>query len=74
MADENRTGFPDAKEPPGEYKHLFWAVLVEFGEPLPTPLVNIEIDEAGVIGCETRWLKFPARVVIPTAEEIAKFT
>jgi hypothetical protein len=53
-----------------EYESSEWWVLIELGEPLPMPLVAIDIDEAGAIGCETRWIKFPVRVVAPTPDEV----
>ena len=49
-----------------------WYVLAELGEPLKMPLTAIELAPNGV-GSEVRHIEIPLRLVLPTADELARY-
>jgi hypothetical protein len=49
-----------------------WAMLIELGEPIGSGCISPDIEANG-IGCETRTLDWPIRVVRPTDEELARY-
>lgn len=54
------------------YTGMRWWVVVEIGQPLPLPLTYLHIDANGM-GYQDQNIQTPVRLVLPTAEERAKY-
>lgn len=70
IATKNREAYESREG--RRYVGMEWCLLVELGEPLSHTGINVELDANG-IGCETREVKHPVRLVLPTDAELRQY-